>query len=315
MFNLYSFEPMDTLFFKGAEPMDMGESHSSNLVFPPAIQTLEGAIRTKLYNMDKEKYADLIKVGEEKPGFNLLGPFFIKESKLYLPTPYSWFAEKESLKENKKIKIIKSKEETTKLIKGNSDKLVWSKCEKGELESLGGTWISVEDFNKISMDESNKISIENGKDEAEGYQILKADDLYTKEVRTGIALNKDRSVREGHIYSFTHIRLLKGVNLACAIDVDLPFDDKIILTLGAEKRFGKFKRLNQEFTIKDSGNFYMNLSIVESDIVQKNCLVSTGKPLSIGGWDLHKKFHKPMKTYYPAGSVFNKKINENFISL
>jgi CRISPR-associated protein Cmr3 len=299
MFNLYSFEPMDTLFFKGAEPMDMGESHSSNLVFPPAIQTLEGAIRTKLYNMDKEKYADLIKVGEEKPGFNLLGPFFIKESKLYLPTPYSWFAEKESLKENKKIKIIKSKEETTKLIKGNNDKLVWSKGEKGELESLGGTWIHIEDFYKNSSE----------------CEILKSEDFYCKEVRTGIALDKYRSVREGHIYSFTHIRLLKDVNLACAIDVDLPFDDKTILTLGAEKRFGKFKRLNQEFTIKDSGNFYMNLSIVESDIVQKNCLVSTGKPLSIGGWDLHKKFHKPMKTYYPAGSVFNKKINENFISL
>ena len=42
----YKFNPVDTLFFRGAEPMIMGENHTVSHVFPPPAHTLSGALRT-----------------------------------------------------------------------------------------------------------------------------------------------------------------------------------------------------------------------------------------------------------------------------
>jgi CRISPR-associated protein Cmr3 len=293
MFNFYSFKPIDTLFFKGAEPMVMGESHSSNLIFPPPAHTIEGAIRTKLYKLDKEKYKDLIKIGEEKPGFDLIGPFFIKQNKLYVPTPYLWFKDKET------EKLIKAKQIETEIIKMEFNNLYWAKGDKGEIESLGGTWIKYDDLvNNIEQPE-----------------IIEINDLVEKEIRTGIALEKNRRVRKGHIYSFTHVRLKEGIDIAFAVDIELPFDEQSVLMLGAEQRFGKLNKINVTVNFKKEGDLFLNLSVISSNEINKENVIATGKPLSFGGWDLSKGFHKPMKIYYPAGSVFNKKINNNFIAL
>jgi CRISPR-associated protein Cmr3 len=44
-------------------------------------------------------------------------------------------------------------------------------------------------------------------------------------------------------------------------------------------------------------------------------LISTGKILYTGGWDLKKGFHKPMSPFYPAGTVFSENINNTLIKI
>ena len=56
---------------------------------------------------------------------------------------------------------------------------------------------------------------------------------------------------------------------------------------------------------------YENHNLIETN----DAAVATGKIQYLGGWDMKKGFHKPMKGYFPAGSVFNKKLNDNFIEL
>ena len=51
--NWYSFEPADTLFFRGAEPMNIGENHTATANFPPPARTLEGALRTTILKQNK----------------------------------------------------------------------------------------------------------------------------------------------------------------------------------------------------------------------------------------------------------------------
>ena len=46
MMNWYDFTPQDTLFFRGAEPAVMGESHAASMIFPPPAHTIAGAMRT-----------------------------------------------------------------------------------------------------------------------------------------------------------------------------------------------------------------------------------------------------------------------------
>ncbi len=328
--NIFSFKPADTLFFRGAEPMVMGESHSSNFNFPPPAYTIEGAIRTLLYFKDKDKYKDFIRIGKNKGGFNVIGPMFLAGGKVYVPSPYSWY--KESKKENKaqceknnskhekeyakftlaaesldKTKIIKPKklDQDIDFIKIKSENIYWAKPEDSELMSLGGNWI---DFNDL-LNDCNEP------------KIFSTSNFFRKESHVGIALNKNRTVRESHIYAFTHSRLLEDVEILFGLDIDVPLEEKEILTLGAEQRFGLLRRVkNQDFEklekrMKDNGNtgYYMSLSIMKGDENANKTVIATGKIQYLGGWDLSKGFHKDMAGYFPAGTVFENKYCKGLI--
>ncbi|AEI15249.1 CRISPR-associated protein, Cmr3 [Flexistipes sinusarabici DSM 4947] len=301
MYNWYSFEPNDTVFFRGAEPMEKGEDHNANFNFPPPVHTMAGAIRTYFYNIDKknneDKFSDIVRIGEEYGGFKLVGPFFKIDEKIYLPAPYSWFVEKScATSENGKYNIIKGFSIQSDLIKTSSDDLYWAKGES-ELESIGGKWINYND-------------LINGSDKAE---VKDVKDFYVSELRTGIALNKDHTARESHIYSFNHCRLKKGVSFIFGIDID-DLGNGGILTLGAEQRFGKFKKEDLEINLNTNGELFMSLSLMPASAKVNDSVISTGKIQYLGGWDLHKRFHKPMKGYFPAGTVFNSNF-DNCISI
>lgn len=294
MFYFYSFQPNDTIFFRGSEPMSMGEHHDSTLNFPPPIHTIAGAIRTYFFKKDKAKYEKLINLGKEKPGFNIVGPFFKLDDKVYVPAPYLWFREKQKYKESidkdEKVKVIKAKRIKKGIIKSSAKDMYWAKG-NSELETIGGSWIAYDDL--MGKEVVNLRTIE---------------DFYETEPRVGIALNPNRSVRTHHIYSFTHCRLKKGVSLIFGIDVE-DLGGEGVLFLGAEQRFGWYKRENFDLDLNKQGNYFMSLSLISGSKEANESVVATGKIVYLGGWDLSKGFHKPMKGYFPAGTVFNKKLD------
>lgn len=323
MFNWYNFKPMDTLFFRGAEPMAIGEDHSASFVFPPSPQTISGALRTTVLiqngisfkdydkdNFNNEKIIEAIgKYNKEAP-FIIKGPLFLKNNKLCIPAPYDWYIEKENKKfidesaendEIKNFKIIKSAELKTDFIKTKTKNIYWAKPEENELVSLGGYWIFLEGF-YLESDEKYILSLEH---------------FISFEYRTGIALQENRAVKKGCIYAFNHARLHNDIDIVFGIDKELPIEDEGVLKLGAEQRFGRYKRLteNKIPVFKNEGDSFLALSIMPRSDAANQSVIATGKILYIGGWDIAKGFHKPMRGYFPAGSVFSKKINENCIAI
>lgn len=287
MLNWYSFYPIDTIFFRGSEPMVMGESHDANFNFPPPAKTIAGAIRTYFYKRDKEKYKDIIRVGKENGGFNLIGPLFMENNKVYLPVPYICFGES---KGNGGYNVIKAELVDSKLIKSSSQKPLWAKggC---TVSPLGGKWVQIDDLNKT-----------------ENVKLKDTDDFYSLELRTGIALNENKSVRKSHIYSFNHCRLKEGVSLIFGIDIN-ELGESGVLTLGAEQRFGRYKKQDINITFSDEGDKYLALSQTEGNEITNSAVIATGKIQYLGGWDLYRGFHKVMKGYFPAGTVFGKKFD------
>jgi CRISPR-associated protein Cmr3 len=312
----YKFTPVDTLFFRGAEPMNLGENHTVSHVFPPPAHTLAGALRTavliqngvsfKSYgigNVPAEIIAAIGRAGQLAP-FNLIGPLFMLGKNVYVPAPYSWFMGKDSnkRKKNEKIKVVKGKLLKSRLLKSEAPELIWAKGDESEMVSLGGMWIKKQDIYSAEMMVEVKPSVE----------------FFENEPRTGIALEKNRRVREGHLYSFNHARLKRNVSLIFGTDSKLPLEDKGVLKIGAEQRFGWYEKLdnnNTDMRFSDDGNLYLSLSNLEGTEEANAWVVATGKILYFGGWDLHTGFHKPMKGYFPAGTVFNKKINNNCITI
>ena len=135
------------------------------------------------------------------------------------------------------------------------------------------------------------------------------------ENRTGIALDSNRSVRAHHLYAFSHARLNKNVNLIFGTDKDLPIFDNGVLKLGAEQRFGLYSKIPDINFNNGNSGLFMSASQVEGTEQANESVVATGKIQYQGGWDMKKGFHKPMTGFFPPGSVFKDKLNDNFIQI
>ncbi len=302
----YEFKPLDTLFFKDASPMNMGQDHSAQSLFPPAAGTLVGALRTAMLDQNNIAYKDyhagkidgglekvIGKAGADAP-FSLTGPLLKKGDTLYIPTPYNWFVDKD--REHSPVYVAHI--QSSPLVATDNDRLVWARGESAELENIGGQWAPLSKLNNIQYNDIKPTS-----------------HFYCDEIRTGIAMATSRRVREGHLYSFTHVRLLEDVSLVFGVSATLPLRDEGVISLGGEKRFGHYRRITAPEFPRGSSGFFMALTAVEANEQQQTALIASGKLLYRGGWDLKKRFHKPMKAYYPAGSVFDKKISENCIEI
>jgi len=321
----YSLSPLDTIFCKSAGPMVMGENHSAQSLFPPPAETLSGALRTavlKQNNIEIKDYlnnrvepeiTDFIGKAGEKPNFEIAGILFVKDFKIYVPVPFSWFAEKSDLGKNKRdlengidktVRIFRAEKISTPLVKVSTGSSFYcAKGDIGELTSLGGKWLRYDDL------ESRKNTV----------NIYSSNYFYEPEIRTGIALSgKCRSVRESHLYSFTHSRLKNGFKMAAAVKYNgTPLlKDKGILKTGGEQRLSRYEKMetNIEFDDSSSGKFMTLCPLkIKKDIEDK--LISTGRILYTGGWNLKKGFHKPMRPFYPAGTVFSENINNTLIKI
>lgn len=315
MTDWYSFIPQDTLYFRGAEPANMGESHTASMVFPPPAHTIAGALRTATLVQKDIAFADynqgncdsdVIKVigksGEDCP-FGILGPFFLFEERVWVSCPFIWFSEKTEEKKLKSRlrKITVASPVKNSLVKtASGEKLFWAKGKN--LETLGGGWVS---FQELCTKTREKT-------------IRGSGDFFVSENHTGIALDvkdKRRTAREGHLYSFVHARLCEGVKLVFGVGRKLPLKDSGVLKLGAEQRFGEYKKMDDMVFPEGASGLFMTLSILAGTEEANRHCVATGRIRYFGGWDLHKGFHKPMKGYFPVGSVFDKKINDQCIEL
>ena len=306
----YRFFPVDTLYFKGAQPMNLGENHTASHIFPPPAHTLLGALRTAVLgqqaisiqdyaagNAPPEIYDAIGKPGGPAP-FSIIGPLFMMGKKLFVPAPYSWFMEKENV--DTKVAVIKGRTLKSRLLKVPAIRPIWARGESGEIVSMGGSWIRSEDLEG----EDSRIAVK------------KVEDFFENEPRTGIALERNGRVREGHLYSFNHSRLKRRVSLVFGADRKLPLAEKGVLKLGAEQRFGWYEKLAEiTMHLKDEGENYLSLSILEGTPEANESVIATGKIQFLGGWDLHAGFHKPMRGFFPAGTVCSKRINSNFIAI
>ena len=158
---------------------------------------------------------------------------------------------------------------------------------------MGGKWVKVEEnmFHKDILT----------------FKDIRA--FCTVETRVGIAIDANKKVvREGHIYSVNHVRLNKNVELVFGIDGEIELEDEGVMMLGGERRFGRYQMI-EEVNIPNGGtNMFSSLGITEVNDLTNKILIATGKLNYIGGWDLNRGFHKPMKSFFPAGTIFNERL-------
>lgn len=331
----FELNPIDTLFFKGSEPLIAGQAIANSL-FPPPVSVIKGALRTaylkqnnisfedyKNNNVNEEIINNIGYCGKEAP-FNIKAILLKKQDTYYLPVPLNWFLDislenKKFLfnKQNNKvnfnnIKIIKTKNQSELLSKigincSHSNIPIAELMSNDENPtSLCGKWISLKAF-KTKKINTNDIVSEN--------------EFISIEYRTGIELDvKKRTTKKGQLYSAGHIRFAPETKLIIILDKNINLKEQDIISLGGERRLVSYKEVKDSnipnLSLENSENkefvCFAPIQLTEDNI---NNIVATYKPKIVAGWDMAKGFHKPTTTWLPAGTVFNKNINNQCIAL
>lgn len=322
----YEIIPIDTLFFRGAEPLEAGQLVTT-FIFPPPVSVILGTLRTAVIKQKKCSFSNynngnagdeiekLIGKSREKAPFDVTAIFLKNNDRIYAPTPITWFIDadympnKSSELNGKEVLVAttENKDPIEKLsVKSSSKALPLVKAEK-EAISLGGTWSNINLFEK-----TNIVLSEN--------DILTSNELFNVENRIGISLldketgKPTRSVQESALYSGSHIRLKDGITLIVAINKDIGLAKNGNLTLGGEQRISCYSEIQQP-NLPKVGTKYVATAPIVADEIALSKVICAGKPVVLAGWDLAKGFHKPSQSLLPAGSVFSENINGQCLPL
>ncbi|HEX2958401.1 MAG TPA: type III-B CRISPR module-associated Cmr3 family protein [Chitinispirillaceae bacterium] len=317
----YEILPVDTLFFRGAEPLEAGQLASTGL-FPPPVTVITGALRTAVLKQKNVRFDDyknglvsddvtslIGKCGTNVP-FSVTAVLLKKSENIYAPAPYSWFIDSAKKPVNggdyAGLKVYPAEYCDAGVLKQlgivDSAKSLPLVVLKNDAVCLGGNWVRLE-----LLQRKDQITLSQG-------DILTPKELYGTENRTGISLleketdRPTRQVREGALYTAGHIRLADGVSIVIGIDRECGLTDNGMLTLGGEQRMSSYQKFTMAIKHGNTGRF-IALSPIKADTTISAKTFCVGKQVMVAGWDLAKKFHKDSETWFPAGSVFTENIN------
>lgn len=302
--------PLDTLFFRGSTPMEAGQAKSESF-FPPPVSVLQGAIWTASCIEQNKPF-----LVESFP-FSVTG-LFIKKTmhntqNFYMAASATWFYDSSkkcsSGKEFAGLSLVLASDHTAdfeKLGVKSSAKKVTFAVPKEDAKSLNGCWISTNFM-------SNKETVFSEND------VLMPSDIFSVETRTGNAIDENRSVQKGQLYTASHIRLNAEISLIVQLDTNPLKNDCGKMTLGGEMRIAEYKKLKNlalpSFGAESGAKQFVSLLPIDATDNILSELIASQKIQILAGWDLQKQFHKPTKSYIPSGAVFAKKINESCVPL
>ena len=315
----YVIEPLDTLFFRGSEPMEAGQLTAAAL-FPPPVSVIQGALRAAVlrqhgvsgrdYIQGKAPDAVLERIGkpDEDAPFQVTAVLFTQGKRLFAPAPAAWFVDMAG-KPGRGADLVGKQVVSPgtgaafaaldALVSGGLPPVVVT---KNDALSLGGFWVDAD-----LLTQSAPVF-------GPG-QVLLSTELYDLEPRVGIALDPNRKVVDGKLYSAGHIRLRNTVRLVVGLDRGIGLSDQGNLILGGELKVCRYERQDSPKLPHGQGKWYASLAPtpLTPDILDK--IVCSPKPVTLAGWDMVKGFHKPSRTWLPSGAVFTAHVNASCVPL
>ena len=308
----WQFEALDSLFFRGAKPFNMGEGGFLDSQFPPSAQTLAGVIRAAIgeaKGVDWAKFRDgkrpeiATLIGQESDDHGQLsfaGPYVFQGGLRLYPVPlHLLYSDKE-----RKWGRLQPSPTALKTDMGDMrlPEVAAPKIEGAK--PLENAWLSKDDMQKVLQGELPAT-------------FFKESDLFEQESRTGIGRdNQKRKTIDGQLYFTRHIRLKAGVRIGMGVAGVDDIEPASMVRLGGEGRMASLCITDAEQGIKPAQVQGKAMIVLlthadfngksEPDLPEGVSLVSAcvGKAVREGGWDYAKAQPKPLKSLVPAGSVF-----------
>jgi CRISPR-associated protein Cmr3 len=335
-------EPTDVWLFRDGRPFSAGEGHVARSIFPPTPMTVQGALRSLILGhseVDWTEFRDQSTPEAQELGetigypasrgrdaslgaFWMAGPFLARwvsgQVVRYTPLPSDVVRHAD-----------KGYHFALQPTRGLPFKADWPSpglsplwpelTEEIEGPDLGG-WLS-------------EPVLENYL-QGKHFHPLEGEELFQSEPRFGIAMDYDKRRPVEHMLyqaEFIRPRAKTGEEVGLLVqlgpNVMLPTDEGLI-ALGGEARSARYRRLTDgEVNVSASVQMPVErLKLVfltpawfsggwqpaDGDAGWSRLLgdsvrlvaAAVGRPQCIGGWDMAANWHKPMRHYIPAGSVY-----------
>lgn len=334
--------PVDTLFFKGSEPMIAGQNHEAASVFPPMPETVMGAIRNAMLgqrriplkdflNGDQDKYAEHSCLGTPaQPGFEITGPIFeVMESTrdVFVPAPAHWFAESlKRLGTGDRVQVspaqVCASQFKTLGLKGSVSQPLWvHRPRQEDLKSLSGAWINLRALETVTEGGGELCFARRDPDNFYAHDphvptLAVAGFFHASEIRTGIALepNRSRRVKKGYLYTFTQVRMHPRTSLLIGLSQGIApksLDSEGLLQLGGEQRIVKYEVVTDIDLPRKNSEWIFSLGPVRAESIQGQASGladfprASGPMIRTSGWDMKNNFHKPVSSFFPPGTAIH----------
>lgn len=309
----WQFEALDSLFFRGAKPFNLGEGGFLGSQFPPTAQTMSGVIRAAIAEtegVDWQKFrqgqqpeiAQLIGDSSEDAGsLQFSGPYLFKGGTRLYPVPLHVLYNEESKSWGRlrpSVAALRTDQGERHLPE------VQGGAQGGK--PLERAWLDADNFSRVLKEQSPQ-------------SFYKEKDLFQAESRTGIGRdNGKRKTGQGLLYFTRHIRLTPDVKLVMAVDGADAIAPASMLRLGGEGRMANVQVASSPESVgqmrETQGQCGVIVLLTHADFGGKPepilpdgvALMSAciGKAVREGGWDYQKSKPKALQSLVPAGSVF-----------
>jgi CRISPR-associated protein Cmr3 len=334
----YQLRQDDVWFFRDGKPAVPGADHYLRSIFPPFPSTLYGLVRTQRLLEKGVELHGLKALWDTLPdplpeelgplgGFGTLrmrGPWFLYHNRILLPAPLDLRI--------RSTRGVEPKDDSVTFVarlrpsdEGRESRN-WSHklAPMSPYELEDGKWEPCPELGKTDLESSEGwfLELDGIRQWMEGRvpdcdQFVSERRLWINESRTGVGLDgKQRRHAEGRLFTFGFVRLRQGVSLGFELS-------------GGGLEYGRYARFGGESRVAqiDEGPLlseklpavanpptpgcvatlitpaiFLGGALPDSQHIVRSAVVP--RPLLAGGWDLAKRWPKPLRRAVPAGSVY-----------
>ncbi len=298
-------KPTDTLFFRGGKPFNAGADSWSDSSFLPHPSVIWGAMFSVLFREEKVTLAE-----KQKLEIKNIYLYNEKQTTILIPAPLDIFVDSDDKKYIAKYR-------DAKFLSNYPLKVVSEIDTDEEVKPLENHFIEINSLYEHYVRGFSKNLV-----------LYNFDEVFVADYKIGIAIDKSkRTAKEGMLYRIDLTQFHDEWSFLIEYelkDEKIVFKPNGILKLGGEGKNATYQNINEPIglqsakvtkermdeRLKDKNYFKVLFKTptyfkcgwepAQTGLVCAN----VGKYLSIGGWDMETKNHKPMKRYIPAGSVY-----------
>lgn len=326
----WEFEALDTLFFRGPAPFHAGEGGQvgQQSLFPPSINTIQGAIRYQLavargWSPGKDRlWPKELGDNDNLGDLRLRGPFLCKAGKVLYPVPLFLLrrillgADGDDAKINY-YRLIPGEEVQSDL---GQVRLPVMPAGSAGAKPMVKYWLT-----KSAMEKVLAGGVPSSKD------LFSACELWKSESKVGIKIDTDtRTAKESMLYTVGMVRPFEDVTLVVSVDgVQREWARGLeqVVHLGGEGKLARLQVIDEELDYPSvpkltqvNGKLLFTVSLITPglfgeatkqvirgelpDIPGRCVTACLGKVEQVGGWDLKLGLPRPLRPLIPTGSTW-----------
>lgn len=321
-------EAPDVWLFRDGKPFDVGADNRARSIFPPNPETIQGALRSAELMRRDVSLSDYARGARQcvEPGTRLAaevvgwpgeygqlrlnGPWLAREQQAggverFFPFPAD-------LVRQSSYRLLMPMEQSPFITNAPVPvQLLWRSGPPVSEKQDKTAWL---------LEEGSLRAYLAG--EIENIRPTSDKCLFVRESRFGVAIDSQKQrYREGQLFQIEYVRPCPGVGLSVLVDGLNDWPEQGSLALGGDARVAGYRQvvLPQPLPTSIPGArfkvYFMTPAYFEQgwrpadwshyfDGQVGLVAAALGRPASIGGWDLVKRWPKPLQRFVPAGSVF-----------